>query len=280
MGASIEGKEAAKKQELTESTKIFQAIGVIYGQVEMDERQKLTIEMEGERFKLTCGKRMRKRFFQELETKPNRFFYLKVYPNFHLHTHEISFLAITFYTSPPQKLQVNQFLLAGVWQFNQQLRDQPVISIHRNQLRPKESLYKFIVNHIPVVGFEEQPYFYRDKGDKAATTRKFYELIVTFDPQQKQFNFLLLLDSTEEIPRYVKRKFRKSKHKPKSAVINVSQMNFSVLKKTAMKLRESGFFEGKISGKGVTKETLTNMVQESLTSHPEAAKALEQVSSN
>ena len=270
--------EASKEQQTTESTKIFQAIGVIYGQVEMDEQRKLTIEMDGERFKLTCEKRMRNRFFQELETKPNRLFYLKVYPNFHLHTHEISFKAIVFYTSPPQKFQVNQFLLAGVWQFNKQLRDQPVISIYRNQLRPKESPYKFITNHIPVVGFESQPYFYRQRHDATATTRKFYELIVTFDPQQKQFNFLLLLDSTEEIPKYVKRKFKKPKSAPKSEAIKVSQMNFSVLKKTAMKLREAGFFEGKISGKGVTKETLSNMVQDSLKSHPEAVKALESVS--
>lgn len=272
--------EASKEQQTTESTKIFQAIGVIYGQVILDERQKMTIEMEGERFKLTCGKRMRQRFLQELETQPNRFFYFKAYPNFHLHTHKISFLAITFYISPPEKFQVNQFLLAGVWQFNKHLRDQPVISIYRNQLRFGESPYKFIVNHIPVVGFESQPYFYRQRHDATATTRKFYELIVTFNPQKKQFNFLLLLDSTEEIPKYVKRKFRKPKPDPKSLAIKVTQMNFSVLKKTAMKLREAGFFEGKISGKGVTKESLTNMVQESLKSHPDAVKALEGVSSN
>jgi len=71
--------------------------------------------------------------------------------------------------------------------------------------------------------------------------------------------FLLLLDSTKKIPPYVKKKPSQPKPSSESMAIKVTQMNFSVLKKTAKKLRESGFFEGKISGKGVTKESLTNM---------------------
>jgi len=51
-------------------------------------------------------------------------------------------------------------------------------------------------------------------------------------------------------------------------------MNFSLLQKTAIKLREAGFFDGKVSGKGITKEILSIKVQDSLAHHPEAEKVL------
>ena len=41
-----------------------------------------------------------------------------------------------------------------------------------------------------------------------------------------------------------------------------------------MQLREAGFFEGKVSGKGVTKESLSTSIQNTLTKHPEAVLTL------
>ncbi len=272
--------EASTEQQKSESDKFFQGIGLIYGRVDQDESAKFTVDLEGAKFKLRYVKRLKKRFLGYLKTNPDAMLYLRVYPRFNLVSQELSFEAMGFYAKKPEQTQVNQFLLAGIWQYIPQLPDQPVMSIYRNNLRAWESPYKSWENHLPVAGFEAQPFLNGAKNAEVSGNQpQFYELLVNFDPQQKEFHFLLLLDSTEKIPPYVKKKFRKPKSSPQSMAIKVTQMNFSVLKKTAMKLRESGFFEGKISGKGVTKESLTNMVQESLASHPEAAKALESVSS-
>ncbi len=149
------------------------------------------------------------------------------------------------------------------------------MSIYRNELRPWESPYKFRINHVPVVGFSEPPYRYHAQKSETDQKRKFSEIVVNFFPQQQEFQFVLLLDSSEEIPPYVKRKFKQPKPQSDSMAVKVSRMNFAVLQKTAAKLRESGFFEGKIAGVGVTKEALTARIQDTLTSYPEAAKALD-----
>ncbi len=271
----VESKKQLPSEKLpSESTKFFQAIGLIYGQIIFDEQQKFTVSLEGEKFPFTCGQRLRQRLIKYLETNPNPRAYLRVYPKFNIRTKQLGFKAIGFYTEQPKQTQVNQFLLAGVWQYIQPLPELPVMTIYRNYLRPGESPYNFRINHVPVVGFKEQPYLYNSKSPETATTRKFYELIVSFVPQPQEFQFLLLLDSTEKIPTYVKRKFKKKKPNSQSLAIFVTKMNFPVLQKTASKLRESGFLTGKIAGKGVTKETLTAMIQDALKSHPSAVKSL------
>lgn len=274
--------KASTEQQTTESTKFFQGVGLIYGRVEQVESQKLTltVDLEGNSFKLGYVRYMKKRLRSYLEENPAPMLYLRVYPRFNFVSKEFSFVTMSFYADKPEQSQVNQFLLAGVWQDLPQFHPQPVMSIYRNALRPWESPYKSWTNHLPVAGFDAEPFRYESKeSDLSKKKRKFYELVVNFDPQQKEFQFLLLLDSTEEIPPYIKRKIKESKLSPLTIAIKVTKMDFAVLKKTAMKLRESGFFEGKVSGKGVTKESLSNMVQESLTNHPEAVKALESVAS-
>ncbi len=266
---------AAKKQQTTESTKFFQGVGLIYGRVTQYDEQKMTVEIEGQKFKLTCFKSLLKKLISTLETNAESFLYLRVYPQFNIYTQQLGFHVVGFFTSQPKQSMVNQFLLAGVWQYIPQLPDQPVMTIYRNELRPWESPYKFRINHVPVVGFAEQPYFHKPKNPKSATPRKFYELVVSFIPQQQEFQFVLVLDSTEKIPTYVKRKFKQQKPASDSLAVKVKRMNFSVLQKTAAKLRESGFFEGKIAGKGVTKEALTARIQDTLANHPEAVKALD-----
>lgn len=267
--------EADKKQQKTKSTKFFQAIGLIYGRVVFDESQLTTVELDGEKFQLNYAKRSKKRIADYLETNPDSMLYLRVYPRFDIKTLELGFEVIGFDTQLPEPGRVNQFFLAGVWQYIPQLTDQPVITIYRNSLRREESHYRFFNYHVPVKGFSEKPFLYKSENPELASSkRKFYELTVNFNPQQKEFNFVKLHDSTPEIPSYVKRKFNKPKAKPRLRSIKVLQMNFSVLKKTAMQLREAGFFEGKVSGKGVTKESLSTRVQDILTKHPEAAKTL------
>jgi hypothetical protein len=268
--------EASKKQQKTKSTKFFQAIGLIYGRVVFDESQLSTVELDGEKFQLNHAKRSKKSLIDYLETLPDSMLYLRVYPRFNLETLELGFEVIGFDTKQPEPNHVNQFFLAGVWQYISRLTDQPVITIYRNSLRPEESRYRFENYHVPVKGFEEKPFLYKSENPEVASNkRKFYELTVNFNPQQKEFNFVKLHSSTQEIPKYIKRKFNKPKAKPHlKPTIEVLQMNFLVLKKTAMQLREAGFFEEKVSGKGVTKESLSTKIQDTLTKHPEAAKIL------
>ena len=98
----------------------------------------------------------------------------------------------------------------------------------------------------------------------------------------------MLLDSSEQIPRYLTNTYLQNKRKKKKkksqsteqklkshSEITLSKMNFSVLQKTASQLREAGFFKGKIAGKGVTKDFLTIQIQDTLISCPEAIKVLE-----
>ncbi|MGB5710838.1 MAG: hypothetical protein WBM44_07980, partial [Waterburya sp.] len=118
---------ASKEQQKSESDKLFQGIGLIYGQVSQDESSKFTVDMEGEKFELGFVKRLRKRFIGYLETNPNAMLYLRVYPKFNVVSKELSFETVGFYTEQPQKAQVNQFLLAGIWQYIPKLPDQPVM---------------------------------------------------------------------------------------------------------------------------------------------------------
>ena len=68
--------------------------------------------------------------------------------------------------------------------------------------------------------------------------------------------------------------FHASRPSPEEVVALVTAMKFPRLQKTASKLRSEGFLSGQIAGKGVTKETLTAMIIETLSNHPEAVRQL------
>lgn len=260
---------------------MYQGIGLICGKVVFDEEDNTTVIIEGEEFRLTCFRFAKERLRKYLAENPDISIYLRVYPRLNIATKEIRFHAYSCYTEKPKQTQVNQFLLAEVWQCIPQLPDDPVISVYRNQLRPKEARARVRYNHVPIKGFEEEPFIFDPEHAQDNKPPKFYELIAQFKPKQKEFQFLLLLDSADRPPRRVKKRKVKSKKKrkknlasPENLELNYSSMNFSTLQKTALKLRESGFMEGKVSGKGVTKEFLTTKIQDTLSTNPEAAKVL------
>ena len=285
------------KPEINESAKsehIFQGIGIVCGKVTIDEsegnRPKCSIEIEGVSFDFKSRLTMRNKLKAHLEKHPDTEVYLRVYPAYSLKHQKIYFQAIAFRPNKPKPietnqipLEVNQFLLAGIWQYTPKLDDQPVMSIYRNKLKVWEKREQVITHHLPVQGFSEEAYRF-DSEDK--TKRRFYRLQVSLNPQSQAFEFVSLLDSSEKIPQHVKRKTKR--RKPDSPVIatkatkeankkankKISQMTFPLLQKTAIKLREAGFFEGKVSGKGVTKDILSTKVQDSLSHHPEAEKVL------
>ncbi|MEM8723364.1 MAG: hypothetical protein AAGE84_29445 [Cyanobacteria bacterium P01_G01_bin.39] len=268
MNASQESKQA-------DSDKFFQGIGIIFGAVRLHESRQTTVEIEGETFKLKQTNILRRKLLPYLKKHPDALLYLRVYPRFNLNSQKLWFKAIAFYLDQPESTQVNQFLLAGVWQYVPQLPNQPVMSIYRNRLRAGEKVENIRANHIPLKGFTEAAYRYRPKSSTDNPhRRKFYRLLVSLNPNQGAFEYLMTLDSTEDIPPYIKKKYQPQKPSQPDFTKKVKQMNFSLLQKTALELRNAGFLEGKVSGKGVTKDALSTKVQDSLSNHPEAMKLL------
>lgn len=266
---------ATKEQAKKKSKKIFQAIGLVYGKVVVGEQQS-SVEIDGEKFKLVCRPNLLVKLKERLETNADAYLYLRVYPQFNLFNQEFSFQLVNFYPEKPKQPPVNQFILAGVWQYIPLLPDMPVMTIYRNKLRGKEDKATFRQHHLPVKGFDEKPYRHGSDNPEDPKKRTFYEIVVRFDAKQQEFQFLILLDSTEKLPYRVLRKKKKKKKKKQSGVsqLELTSMDFAALQKTASKLRESGFLEGKIAGKGVTKEFLTNKIQDTVSTHPEAIKVL------
>lgn len=60
---------------------------------------------------------------------------------------------------------------------------------------------------------------------------------------------------------------------PKPAV-NIKSMSFNSLRKAASKLRDAGYFQGKIRGKGVNQTTLSQKIESILSNHADAAQIL------
>lgn len=268
MNAAIESKKAKPKR-------LFQGVGVIGGRITVDASGKYFIDLEGKTFWVQPTKSVRDKLTSHLEQNPDTEVYLKVYPVYNLNLRQIWFTARKFYPNQPESIQINQFLLAGIWQYIPHLPDQPVMSIYRNSLRRGERIGSVKTNHLPVLGFAESAYHQQKSTAANPQKRKFYRLLVRLNPQQQAFEYISLLESSEDIPPYIKKK-RSKKRKPKKPdpTKQVKQMNFTLLQQTAKKLREAGFFEGKVSGKGITKESLLTKVEDSLNNHPEAVKVL------
>ncbi|MEM7758753.1 MAG: hypothetical protein AAF298_11605 [Cyanobacteria bacterium P01_A01_bin.40] len=202
----------ATKSNKAKPERIYQGIGVICGRVKVDQAGKYFIDIEGETFKFKPTKAVRNRLIPHLEKHADALVYLRVYPAYNLNSHKLWFNAIAFYTSKPESTQVNQFLLAGVWQYIPQLTNQPVMSIYRNTLRSGEKIEYVRTNHIPVQGFTEQGYRYELKNSpENPHKRTFYQLLVSLNPQQRTFEYLVTLDSTEDIPPYIKQKYQPQK---------------------------------------------------------------------
>ncbi len=191
-------------QESTKSQKIYQALGLIFGEVNSDPEGQLTIQIEDRTFNLMSFKHKKVQFSKYLAKNPGVSLYLTVYPQCNLSTGEISFHIVSWNQEKPVAYQVNQFLLAGTWQLLPRFPEIPVITIYRNQLKPWEDATKVRYNHVPVTGFTEPPFKF-DAKNPNADEQKFYELLTRFNPQKKEFQFQFLLGSCSELPPRIKK---------------------------------------------------------------------------
>ncbi len=191
-------------QQETKSQKIYQALGLIFGEVKSDTEGQLTIQLEEQTFNLMSFKRKKGQFSKYIAKNPGVSLYLTVYPQSNLSTGEISFHIVSWNLEKPANYQVNQFLLAGTWQLLPRFEETPVITIYRNQLKPWEDATKVRYNHVPVTGFTEPPFKF-DAKNPNADEQKFYELLTQFNPQKKEFQFQFLLGSCSELPPRIKK---------------------------------------------------------------------------
>ena len=191
-------------KEEAKSQKIYQALGLIFGEVNSDTEGQLTIQIEERTFNLISFKPKKRQFSKYIAKNPGISLYLTVYPQFNLSTGEISFHIVSWNLEKPVAYQVNQFLLAGTWQLLPQFPEIPVITIYRNQLKPWEDATKVRYNHVPVTGFTEPPFKF-DAKNPNADEQKFYELLTQFNPQKKEFQFQFLLFSCSELPPRIKK---------------------------------------------------------------------------
>ncbi len=191
-------------KESTKSQKIYQALGLIFGEVNSDTEGQLTIQIEDRTFNLMSFKHKKVQFSKYLAKNPGISLYLTVYPQCNLSNGEISFHIVSWNQEKPANYQVNQFLLAGTWQLLPRFPEIPVITIYRNQLKPWEDATKVRYNHVPVTGFTEPPFKF-DPQNPNADEQKFYELLTQFNPQKKEFQFQFLLDSCSELPPRIKK---------------------------------------------------------------------------
>ena len=201
-------------KEEAKSQKIYQALGLIFGEVNSDTEGQLTIQIEERTFNLISFKHKKRQFSKYIAKNPGISLYLTVYPQFNLSTGEISFHIVSWNQEKPVAYQVNQFLLAGTWQLLPQFPEIPVITIYRNQLKPWEDATKVRYNHVPVTGFTEPPFQFNPENPNA-DEQKFYELLTQFNPQKKEFQFQFLLFSCSELPPRIKKaQLNPKKNKP------------------------------------------------------------------
>ncbi len=191
-------------QEETKSQKIYQALGLIFGEVNSDTEGQLTVEIEDRTFNLMSFKHKKVQFSKYLAKNPGISLYLTVYPQCNLSNGEISFHIVSWNQEKPVAYQVNQFLLAGTWQLLPRFPEIPVITIYRNQLKPWEDATKVRYNHVPVTGFTEPPFKF-DAKNPNVDEQKFYELLTQFNPHKKEFQFQFLLGSCSELPPRIKK---------------------------------------------------------------------------
>ncbi|MEM6613192.1 MAG: hypothetical protein AAF652_13230 [Cyanobacteria bacterium P01_C01_bin.72] len=205
MNAAIESKKAKPER-------LYQGVGVICGRVTVDASGDYTIDIQGETFRFQATRLVRDKLTNHLEQSPDTEVYLRVYPVYSQKLCQLRFTAIKFYTHQSESTQTNQFLLAGIWQYVPQFADQPVMSIYRNTLRRGEKAEYVKTNHLPVRGFAESAYRYQQNNSvENSPKRKYYRLLVRLNPQQQIFEYVSLLESSEDIPNYVKKKHRKRK---------------------------------------------------------------------
>ena len=216
--------ESATDEEL-----MFQAVGIIRGEVNLSVDHPTTITLNQKQYRLYPSRNPLafKGLKQEIEKTGEHTQRLIVYPKVtHFpkrdQPHQVAFQLVGFdlgrdSTGISNELEDNQFKLAGLWQFIPVCRP-PCISVFRN-FDPK--LLKYIhqidnpakkvrvlkASHIPLLWKDSpvKPFRFNPKGGKDQGLPPFVSIKAVFLPHRDAFGFVeLLSEPQEEAPRFLK----------------------------------------------------------------------------
>ncbi len=244
--SAITSESVDVNNDVTENQQIFQAIGVIRGDVSMDDESKVFIKIDKNSYPLLFAPRCRRAYqalLLDVKNHGGKDKRLVVYPKF-IHfpgrdkQHIVSFQLVGFDNgaSPENSAAVElgdfEFKLSGLWQFIPVCRT-PCISVLRNytegrkqhlkELEPDKKARFLKASHLPLLWKDSiaPPFRFNPKLDKEEQGKPmFVSVKAKFLPHRNVFGFDSLLGvPTEEPPRFLKLRKEKppahSKGKPK-----------------------------------------------------------------
>lgn len=232
--------------EIEEQGQIFQAIGVIVGDVNLNADGKNTVTIGNYEYPLFYIPQKRKVFdalTKEIETTGNRTFRLVVYPKV-IHfprkeqPHSITFQLVGFDRGREKQtvsgeLEDNEFKFSGLWQFIPVCQT-PCISVFRNFTRERleyikqadaSKKVKFMkASHLPLFWKDApvRPFRFNPKAEKENQGHAvFVSLKAKFLPGRNVFGFVALLAPPQETaPRFLK-----ASKKDKATALQESRKN-------------------------------------------------------
>lgn len=232
--------------EIEEQGQIFQAIGVIVGDVNLNADGKNTVTIGNYEYPLFYIPQKRKVFdalTKEIETTGNRTFRLVVYPKV-IHfprkeqPHSITFQLVGFDRGREKQtvsaeLEDNEFKFSGLWQFIPVCQT-PCISVFRNftrerleyikQADPSKKVKFMKASHLPLFWKDSpvRPFRFNPKAEKENQGHAvFVSLKAKFLPGRNVFGFVALLAPPQETaPRFLK-----ASKKDKAAALQESRKN-------------------------------------------------------
>ncbi len=216
-------------ESTTDEKLIFQAVGIIRGEVNLSDDSPNTVTLNQKQYRLNYARNplALSGLKQEIEKTGEHTQRLIVYPKV-IHfpkrdqPHQVAFQLVGFdlgrdSTGISNELEDNQFKLAGLWQFIPVCRP-PCISVFRN-FNPK--LLKYIhqldnpakkvrvlkASHIPLLWKDSpvRPFRFNPKGGKDQGLPPFVSIKAVFLPHRDAFGFVeLLSEPQEQAPRFLK----------------------------------------------------------------------------
>ncbi|MBI1243297.1 MAG: hypothetical protein GC195_17880 [Nostoc sp. RI_552] len=234
------------QEEIEEPGAIFQAIGVIVGDVNLNSDGKNTVTIGNFEYPLFYIPQKRKVFdalTKEIETTGNHTFRLVVYPKaIHFprkdQPHSMTFQLVGFDRGREQQtvsgeLEDNEFKFSGLWQFIPVCQT-PCISVFRNftrerleyikQAEPTRKVKFMKASHLPLFWKDApvKPFRFNPKAEKEEQGHPvFVSLKAKFLPGRNVFGFVALLAPPQETaPRFLK-----ASKKDKATALQESKKN-------------------------------------------------------
>ncbi|BAZ47181.1 hypothetical protein NIES4102_42270 (plasmid) [Chondrocystis sp. NIES-4102] len=210
---------------------IFQAVGVIQGEIALDKGENLIITLDGQQYRLgfTAISRPRKykALVEEIKIQGNSQKKVLVYPRLsHTKTaygYGVDFNLVTIAKTEEtregifQDLAAGEFYLSGFWQYVD-FYDGPVVAVWRNysqglaqaveRVGIKKAKQLLKTNYIPVdwTDAPQEPFKYDPNVEKRQQMpRYFVRLKARYQPQKNHFEAIEQLgESTTKAPKYLK----------------------------------------------------------------------------